>query len=290
MSDEQRLTWTPKDTRELLDHGKAIWDWLKKRWPSKPNPTDTLLPESTEPERGILVIGPGGTGKSTFAMLLSGQLQPWIFGDHWKYQESIGEEVFALLDVPGVEIVVPAGQEHRREASWANIRADIGAGRYSGIVLTTAYGHHAFSGLGYKLHPLFRGAKPQFLADFAEEKRKDEIRALEFILPALESAPDKLWLMTLATKQDLWWGSREDAQRFYTDGKWKELLTHVSSIRGAWRFRHEYCAVSLTLSNLTDPEGNVLFPTTAGYDMGSQAETVKRWASAFDALRKWEEK
>jgi len=63
-------------------------------WKREPVSGESPIPSG--PRKGILIIGPGGTGKSTFAKLLSGQLLPWVFGDSWKYDESIAEETFSL--------------------------------------------------------------------------------------------------------------------------------------------------------------------------------------------------
>ncbi len=295
MSDDAKANWTPEDTRVAIEHGKVIggafWEWCKRRWRGKPRSPDQTTPTSSEAEKGILVIGPGGTGKSTFAKLISGQLLPWVFGDTWKYDESLSEETFVLQDQPGVEIVVPAGQHYRRDASWASVRGDLVAGRYAGVVLTAANGYHSFGGLGYRSHPLFQGKRDDFLRDYVEAKRQDELATLDFLLPALESAPDKLWLMTLVTKEDLWTSSpknEKDAHQFYTAGKWAEAVAKVQATRGGKSFRPEFCPVSITMCNLKDPDGTVLFPTTSGYDVERQGVSVQKLFKALDALRQWE--
>lgn len=278
---------TPEMMAVLLEKFGKGWAWVYEKFWEKPDPSGT---EESKPRKGLLVIGPGGTGKTTFAKLISGQLLPWVFGDTGKYDESFGEETFTLSNEPNVQVVVPAGQAFRRESAWADVRTDIASGRYSGVVFVVAFGHHTPSGTGYKSHPLYKGKKDEFLVSYTATKREEELAALEFILPALETAPEKLWLMTLATKQDLWWKERATVEQFYTAGRWADHLAKVRAARGPRGFAYEFRSASITLSNLKDSEGTVLFPTTEGYDVEKQATSVKDLFNAFDALRNWEDR
>jgi hypothetical protein len=53
----------------------------------------------------ILIIGPGGTGKSTLARMLSGEFD-WLLDSPWRYDESIGVDRLKLKADPAAEIVV----------------------------------------------------------------------------------------------------------------------------------------------------------------------------------------
>jgi hypothetical protein len=210
VSEESSWLAQAVDGLKRLQEGWKIFEWFRKKF-TAPKPTTPDQPG--EPTKGILIIGPGGTGKTTLAKLLSGQLNAWVFGDAWKYAESYAQEHYALIAEPGIELVVPAGQEYRQSISEA--RADIVGGRYSGVIVVGAFGHHNESGLGYKSHALYQGNKERFLEAFLAAKVEEERKVIELLRPALEDAPGKLWLLTVVTKQDLWWDRRQEASASY---------------------------------------------------------------------------
>lgn len=281
MSDEQTSETRVKSAIGII---KEIWkgvEWFSKK----------LRQKYPSPARRILIIGPGGTGKTTLAKVFSGDLMPWVFGGDWKYAESReGEDDFKVLGEDDVEIVVPTGQDFDRDQQWANVIRDISKSRYSGIVLAVANGHHSWSTAGYEKHKLYDGDLIKFREALINANHVKELNVLKYLMPALQAVQKKLWLLTVVMKEDLWFKQQNEVCVHYTDSnrKWGRQLKALSTKLGSVLFRHQSVHVSLVSLNLKDPEGKVVFETAAGYDSECQMQSVKRLCDAFDDLRKWE--
>ena len=144
----QVFTWTWENKREIKRLLTELYGWWGK---------------GRKDKRGILVIGPGGSGKTTLGLLLSGKYD-WLTDSPWTYTESRKLERYTLKDDKRVEVVVPPGQKHRREVYWTDLQTDIAAGKFRGVVLLTAYGYHTLGELvSYKDHPLYVKNKAAFL-------------------------------------------------------------------------------------------------------------------------------
>ena len=135
MSEPAWGTWAWENRDKITLGITALYRWL---WPSRKNDQDQ---ESIEEKPGVLVLGPGGVGKSTLGRLLSGNSDP-LFDLPGAYDESLDVESYALKDAPGVEVLVPPGQPHRREATWGEQLENLAAGKFRGMILMAAYGYH----------------------------------------------------------------------------------------------------------------------------------------------------
>ena len=112
------------ENRDKISHGvTALWRWL---WPKLENVPE---PGSADEKPGVLVLGPGGVGKSTLGKVLSGKFDPF-FDLPETYDESLDVESYELGDLPGMEILVPPGQPHRREATWHSQLEKLATGKF----------------------------------------------------------------------------------------------------------------------------------------------------------------
>jgi len=233
----------------------------------------------------IAVFGPGGVGKTTLGEILSGSLDPATTPS--QYQESIWTEEFRLPgDVPATLLVGP-GQERRRKATWNELFRQLSKGKSIGVINLVSYGYHAFGGeLSFKQHKVYKpGMTPsQFLKAFTEHQRQSELQVLRELQPHLESAKGRIWMLTLVTKQDLWWKSRKTVEEHYTQGEYNHILNEIAARRGAERFSHEILSASLVIQNLMTDVGEELAPTVAGYDQVKRAANLLRVIETIDTL------
>ena len=237
--------------------------------------------------RGVLIIGSGGVGKSTTGRFLSGD-GVRLAESTGKYDESLGAERYLLDDDPNVELIVPPGQKHRRDATWGQLQQTISAGGYRGIILPSSYGYHSLGQISYKHHRLYKGEKAAFMEAFLNECQADELAVLNRLSPHFSASDRKFWVVSLVTKQDLWWDRRSEVESHYREGKYGRLMAQITKRIGPDKFRHEAVFTSFVISNFTTGHGEVLATTVAGYDHNHQAESLRRFVNTLDGLRQWE--
>lgn len=277
-----KWSWLWDHREELAKLALKVRSWFSPQ-PGSPEAADA------EARGRILIIGPGGVGKSTLGKLLSGGSSHFDVLGH--YDESISVEKYPLGDDPEVEIVVPPGQPHRRDAEWEPLLADVSAGKTRGVIILAAYGHHNHGigeGASYKSHRLYSGNKKQFLVDFLEDRRREEVAILTRLAPHVRSGVGKLWVLTLVTKEDLWDPDSAAANAFYCGGGEYDKLAQTLGGGGPRQVRHEVAMAALVVSNLVTGKGEMLVKTAAGYDQRRQADSLIGLIQKLELLREWE--
>ena len=264
------------------------WAWDNKEWiTAKLAELKRWLYSQSEdqtPARRLLIIGAGGVGKTTAAKYLAGEFDALC---EWpgEYQESIGVETFSLRDDSSVELVVPPGQRHRRDSTWSEIQTAVGAGEYHGIILVNSYGFHSLGQIGYKHHRLYKGDVFDFMEAFVQENQKEELAVVKRLASHLQSSTRKYWLVSLVTKQDLWWDRNAEVEEYYRNGAYSRQFRGIIEQIGKQFFRHEIVLCSQPIGNFKTGMGEVLAKTVAGYDHQMQMDSLRRFWATLDALK-----
>ena len=272
--------WAWANRNAIFDTLKQIYQWFR----------GSSTAEQPQPDApGILILGAGGTGKTTLGRLLAGD-HDYLLDPPAPYEGSVNVEKFRFEDDQQVEVVVPPGQPHRRDATWHNLKAAIGAGRVRGIILLAAYGYHSFGELSYQGHHLFEKAKGRagFVKDYLEDRLKEELNILNQLAPQVEMCGNKMWILTVVTKQDLWYKARARVERHYRKGEYGAIIDRVIGNRGPERLRHEFAFSSLVISNYRTGKGELLRANQEGYDHELHVKSLRRLFETIDALRRWE--
>jgi energy-coupling factor transporter ATP-binding protein EcfA2 len=269
------LLWAVNHPKEV----KGLYDAVKGWWGPK---------TEAKAVRGVLVLGPGGCGKTTLGKILSGKYE--ILTDSLKnYDESLTTEIIEPGQKSRPRVVIPPGQRHRWESEWRIPLNDLATGKYSGLVLLGSFGYHSIGELDLRLHPLWKGKMRQFVRDYTADCLNEEIAALNHVSASLRANVAPIWVLNVVTKEDLWTSERDAVSNFYGQGKFGTLLREVLNSKDASQFRVEVVLTSLTIHNFTTSRGELMQKTTAGYDHTAYAKSLLRLLKSLDDLRKWEQ-
>jgi hypothetical protein len=126
----------------------------------------------------------------------------------------------------------------------------------------------------------------EFLEAYLNYNRDGENKALQELVPHLKAAKGKLWMITLVTKQDLWWPERYTVEKHYKLGEYQFFIDDIVRSKGAEHFSHNYYSVSLIPENLTTKDGTVLAATIAGYDQPIRIANLTRFMHGLNDLIK----
>jgi len=124
----------------------------------------------------------------------------------------------------------------------------------------------------------------QFLDEYRADRLKEELNVVNMLLPRLLDAKSKIWMLTVVTKQDLWWNDRQNVNAYYTQGAYDAVIQEIYKQRGQQNFWHEYLSVAPVLSNFTSGAGEMLASNTGGYDQNIQYANLNMLLKTFDVF------
>ena len=235
-------------------------------------------------ELKIAIFGAGGTGKSTLGKLLSGEFE--LSGLLQTYQESISIEQYKLESNKIGSVIVAPGQK-RREDTWDDLLRTLVGGKIKLIIHVVSWGYHSFGEFSYTQHRLYQSGMTleEFLREYAAVCRNRELDVLRRIEPHLSIADQrKTVVITLVTKQDLWWNNRLEVNKHYVEGAYEQLIQNIRNQRGANNFIHEYRSTSLVMENSLSGDNELLIPTTQGYVQRLKVANFRYFLNAIESL------
>jgi ABC-type cobalamin/Fe3+-siderophores transport system ATPase subunit len=170
----------------------------------------------------VLVLGSTGVGKTNFIKSLSEALPMAIelidrteFAQHHKLV--LDKEPFIFIDTPG---------QINHQAKRLDVIKQAMAGSISGIINVVSYGYHE-----YRI-----GTKDALETDdsireaFLARHRQIELDALNEWTTLLGDRKTADWLLTVVSKADLWWSSRDDVLKHYESEDYFQALGAATTL------------------------------------------------------------
>lgn len=272
---------------EMASVGAELWkqaSWLKRklRW---------VVNRIIKGELKIVIFGAGGTGKSTLKdFLLHDQKSSSKYAS--EYKESTAPER-DRIDIKGDQpcwIIALPGQGRRVKAHWPEFLREISTGKIWLIINVVAYGYHSFGSISYKDTEIYKQHSNISVTEFVELWRKDrlieELNLMKELVPHINCANGVARMITLVTKQDLWWKQRQDVANYYMNGDYDRFIENIKTQRGQQHFIHEYLSASLAANNFRSGTHEDLAYTTAGYEQIIQQAHLVELANTISKIVK----
>lgn len=273
---------------EYLKSFKLLMDIIEKARNS--HFMEVVFKKIRTPERTakVLVLGPGGTGKTSLGNFLSGK-NTSILDPPGTYVTTLDFEDFDVESLEEATLEVAPGQNHRIEASWTHIERGIRSGTYDGMIFVTSYGYHSIGDVDYKSNPAYvSGNKTlQFLRKYIDQRQKIEIDLLNKVADCLKANNNRFWVLVFVGKKDLWWRERDDVEKHYSNGEFSSILGEISENKNHDIFRIELIYGSLEIQNFLTGRGVELAKNAAGYGQAQQALSMNELLDTVKALVRW---
>lgn len=193
----------------------------------------------------VVVVGSTGTGKTQLIDSLTDLLPPAIsYLDRTGFSSAddlqVGKKFFRVWDTPGQAAF---GGERS-----ATIRS--AATRPFGIINVVSYGYHEYRA---DISSVLDEAGA-IRGDFLERHRELEIQQLHSLMPHLVGNNNLRWVLTVVTKADLWWDSKDTVLDHYERGPYAEAYAPLSWLGGPVVLEH--CSVIHPFYNRVSGSGH----------------------------------
>lgn len=164
----------------------------------------------------VIVLGSTGVGKTNLLEALTKPLPKVIDSINRsefarKHKVSITAEPFEFIDTPG--------QEFHDSRRMAAIRQAMARGPV-GVLNVVSYGYHEYA---VARSDVFDG-NGKIQSGFLDRHRRIEIETLNQWTALLGDTETAKWLITVASKADLWWDERDAVMAHYTKGDYFKAL------------------------------------------------------------------
>lgn len=195
----------------------------------------------------LIVLGASGVGKTNLIVSLNSAAG--LIDATWRMNRTsatvrknvrIDGQPFQVIDTPGQDL---------HESDRLRTVREVAARPLVRIINVVSYGYHE-----YDVDPS-RVIGPNSLPhpSFLQDRREEEMKALQQWIPILGDRSITKWVLTAVTKADLWWEERDQVLDYYRNGNYNKAMKSIDP-----QLYHSvlpYCSVGHKFYNVTPIDG-----------------------------------
>lgn len=266
---EWLATVDPKRLIEIYDTAQTIYTRFRK-------------------EKDIIILGPGGVGKSTLYQTLTG-VDPLFFSYSYRpTRRPVKQTLVFPSNIDNRMVEDTPGQDELKDSEWwIKKQQDIINGKYSGVIFVCAYGYHNYS-LPKNVYASNKGWDSFLTKKYLDNMRKKEESDFEKLSEIIKLATRaKMWLLFFVAKQDIWFEDEQVEVFYRRDGIFLEKIEDIIRNLSIQRFQHRIIGGSTVIRNFVDDDGDVEEYHSVEYDSERQVASMKRFILSLYDLIEW---